>query len=62
MYQAAAPMGFTADQVRAMSFYDFSCAVTGFSRFHGGDEDEHIGEAEASRLADAIRNPPPWIN
>lgn len=55
-------MGFTADQVRAMSFYDFSCAVTGFSRFHGGDEDEHIGEAEASRLADAIRNPPPWIN
>lgn len=43
-----------------MSFYDFSCAVCGFSRFHNPDGDEHIDEAEAARLGKAIDQPLLW--
>jgi hypothetical protein len=49
-----AAMGFTPDQVRAMSLYDFSACVTGYRRANGVDNDGALTVQDEERLAAAI--------
>lgn len=61
-YAAGAAMGFTPDQVRAMSLYDFHAAYAGFRTFHGSEDDAGaaLTTAEELALAKAIDRPLLW--
>jgi hypothetical protein len=55
-------MGWSVDQVEAVSFWQFNAACDGYRKSQGGDEDDAgLTPTEIDDIGDWLDEPPPWL-